>query len=446
LLAIALAVLTSLVLAPAATGAPAGHRARSVAETRIRVDPHFFGVHDAHLSSLTRPGTGSIRLWDAGTTWAEMQATPGTPDFTRLDHIVTLAHQNGTEVTLVVAMTPSFAAPDPGNPAYQTEMPDVHAYKSFVATVMARYRNFFGTGVSGIANYQVWNEANIDTFWTGTPTDMARLTKAMWQVRNRVDPRARVIAPAMEARLPFERAWVKRYYAQRVAGVPVWRFIDAVSLNLYPRDSYGSRAGTPEDAMRLLAQCRKLLEADGVPAGLPVWNTEVNYGLRTGGIGTNPAAPIPEDLQVAYLMRTYLLNAAAGVRRVYWYAYDMGNLSPAQGGTPLGNTLLTTPTDRTTLTDAGRAFALVQSWLHGTLVGSDGQPPCARDAHGTYACVIRYASGSVGRIYWNPYTTDRVVLPPSAGTRVDSSGSATPVTGHSPMTVGYQPVLVRSAS
>ena len=30
---------------------------------------------------------------------------------------------------------------------------------------MKRYRSFHGA--RGIANYQVWNEANITTFWTG---------------------------------------------------------------------------------------------------------------------------------------------------------------------------------------------------------------------------------------------------------------------------------------
>ena len=56
-----------------------------------------------------------------------------------------------------------------------------------------------------------------------------------------------------------------------------------------------------------------------------------------------PAAPISPARQVANVMRTYLLNAARGVKRVDWYAYDMGALP---GGGTLGNTLLTDPTDR----------------------------------------------------------------------------------------------------
>jgi hypothetical protein len=444
ILVFVLAVIAPLALAQSATGATSVHTPRHLAETRIHVDPRFFGVHDAHLSSLTRPETGSIRLWDTYTTWALLQPNQGPPDFARLDQIVTLAHQNGTEVTMVVAMTPAWAAPDAANPDYRTQMPNLDAYKQFVATLMARYRNFFGPGVPGIANYQVWNEANIDTFWTGTPHEMALLTKAMWQVRNRVDPGARVVAPALEARLPFERRWVKRFYAEKVDGTPVWRFVDAISLNLYPRDIYDGRAGTPEDAIRLLVKSRALLAGDGVPTRLPIWNTEVNYGL--GAIGGMAAAPIPQDLQVAYVMRTYLLNAAAGVARVYWYAYDLGNLPATSGGAPIANTLMTSPVDRTSLTPAGIAFQRVQNWLKGSLIGKGGEPPCARNAQGTYTCIVSYGSGRVGRIYWNPVRDARVVLAPSAHTKVTAMGSPKPLRGGEHLTVGYQPVLVRSAA
>ena len=43
----------------------------------------------------------------------------------------------------------------------------------------------------------------------------------------------------------------------------------------------------------------------------PVWNTEVNYGLSAGGVGARPRA-IGIDRQAAYVVRTYLLNAANG--------------------------------------------------------------------------------------------------------------------------------------
>ena len=130
--------------------------------------------------------------------------------------------------------------------------------------------------------------------------------------------------------------------------------------------------------MALLGDRAGLLAKDKVPSSIPIWNTEVNYGLTTGVNGGTPRRRSPTDLQVAYVMRTYLLNAAQGVKRVDWYAYDMGNLPAAVGGAPLGNTLLTDPADRAAgiLTPAGLAFQRVQSWMAGTMVGTTTKRPC----------------------------------------------------------------------
>ena len=141
-------------------------------------------------------------------------------------------------------------------------------------------------------------------------------------------------------------------------------------------------------------------------------------------------------------MRTYLLNAANGVKRVYWYAYDMGNL-PA-GGT-LGNTLLTDPAHRAagTLTPAGRAFQRISTWMAGTLVGTPTKAPCAADKKGTYTCKVQYKKG-VGRIYWNPLKRVKVKLVASATSKVTELGAVSRAKGGHKLTVDYRPVLVKS--
>jgi hypothetical protein len=426
---------------PYAASAPITHKARVI---KVKVDPRLFGVHDANWNSLHRTGTGQIRLWDAGVQWGQVFPTMGTPNWTRLDAVVQTAHANGTEVTLVLGLSPSYAA------ATSTSAPDLGMYDAYVRAVMDRYSPA-KWGYRGIANYQVWNEANISTFWTGTYDQLGQLVKTAYLARNAVDPGAKIIAPAMVARLGYQQAGIQKFYATKVGGVPVWKYVDAVSLNLYPVDKYTdshgtNRPGTPEDSMALLRQAKALLAKDGVPRSLPIWNTEINYGMHTGSLGGTAAAPIADQLQVAYVMRTFLLNAAQGVKRVDWYAYDMGNLPPTSGGAPLGNTLLTDPTNRAagTLTPAGYAFSRVQSWMKGTLIGTTTKRPCAADRYGTYTCVIRYASG-MGRVYWNPWRTRTVTLVSSAHHKVSESGTSSKVRGGSKLKVGYQPVLVRSA-
>ncbi|MGC4108906.1 MAG: hypothetical protein QM747_00425 [Nocardioides sp.] len=401
----------------------------------VKVDRALFGVHDRYLTSLQHRSTGSIRLWDAGVTWPDIEPSSGTWNWAPLDAAVSAAHANGTEVTLVLGLSPSYAAAAP------TDAPDLGMYKSYLTAVMNRYSKQ-NWGYRGIAAYQVWNEANITTFWTGTTAQLGSLTKAAYDVRNSVDKGALIIAPAMVTRLKFEQKGISSFYASKVAGKPVWKYVDAVSLNLYPPQTIptkkGSRFSTPEDSMTLLTLVKGLLAKAKVPSSLPIWNTEVNYGIGAGVAST----PIPDSQQVANVMRTYLLNAAAGVKRVEWYAYDMGALP---GGGTLGNTLMTDPNDRSAgiLTPAGKAFTRIEAWMKGTLVGTATKRPCITDRSGTYTCEVKYAHG-VGRIYWNPSRTAKVKLVKSAKTKVDELGKSSKAKGGSKLKVDFKPVLVMS--
>ena len=114
-LAAALTAALALLVAPSAPTAQANlpverthHRT-----IKVKVDPRLFGVHDYYANSLQRFGTGAIRLWDAGTMWRDIFPTQDVPNWTRLDSLVTQAHANGTEVTLVLGMTPQYAAANP---------------------------------------------------------------------------------------------------------------------------------------------------------------------------------------------------------------------------------------------------------------------------------------------------------------------------------------------
>ena len=186
---------------------------------------------------------------------------------------------------MVVAMTPSFYAPKtptdpPGN---------VSHYRDFVSALMHRYRSF--NGKRGISSYQVWNEANIGTFWTGTKRQLAVLSKTMRDVRNRVDPKATVVSPAMVTRLPYQLKWLKTYYGMKLNGTPVWKFYDTLGFSLYPLPTHKGRPAGPEDSMRLFGQVKSRLRKDHVPGSKPIWNTEINYGLQTGSLGGTHAAP-----------------------------------------------------------------------------------------------------------------------------------------------------------
>jgi polysaccharide biosynthesis protein PslG len=411
--------------APATAAAPA---------SRIHVSPDFFGIHDSSGLAYDHLSFGALRIWDAGAAWKDIETSPGTYDWSRVDTLVRAAQAHHVEVTLVLGMTPSVYATDKSEPPA-----DLGRFAAYVRAAMARYRDFEGR--RGIESYQVWNEGNVSTFWTGTPQQLAQLTAVVGRARNAVDPGATVVAPSFAARLPAQQRWISAYQQQRVDGHHVWHFYDVNALSLYPRETYGDRIGGPEDAIAILGQVQHRLARAGVPHDEPLWATEVNYGLPSGQPGQLSARPISDRRQVANVLRTYLLGAARGLSRVYWYRYDWGRVA---GGGTLGNTMLTDPDDHSLLTPAGRAVLTVQRWMNGRLVSAPGQRrACSRDRLGTYTCLVRHGD-RLRTILWNPHHRVRVQVR-GATTSEDQNGRPTTLrSGTDTLQVGFRPVMVET--
>ena len=238
--------------------------------------------------------------------------------------------------------------------------------------------------------YQIWPEPNVPNNFAGTPQQMADLFVAAAKIIHRIAPGATVVAPAMVLRLRYQRNYMKEFFAARVNGVRVGRYADAVSVDPYPLQD-----GTPEDSLALIAKAQGILADAGVSA--PLWNLEINYFVPVGGV--TPAAPPTERIQVSYVVRTFVLNAAANVKRVYWLGwlryFNLGiSMIDENGGT----------------TAAGLAFTRVRSWLIGQRARG-----CTYDTRtGIYACrFVRNSHSSW--VYWVQSGSARLRAP--AGVR-----------------------------
>lgn len=380
-----------------------------------RVTPRFFGMTDNEPLTWPNRPVGSIRLWDSGVTWRDIETRPGVFDWARLDAVVAKARAEGAKPLLVLGLTPGFHAQNPRDAGLYgrgtSSMPNMKPFRRYVRKAVQRY--------GSTLDYQVWNEANVLPFFSGTPRQMAKLTKATYEIVNRYAPRAKVVSPALATRLTGQRKWLRTYFAQRLGGIPVKRYMDVVALHLYPLPDQG-----PEASMSILNSVKTMLRWANVRK--PIWNTEVNYGIRVGGGGI--ASNISRQKEAAFVARTYILNAAGNVKRVYWYSWQV------QG---LVNTQLT-ESDGVTLTRAGRAYGVVRDWLVQTSMQG-----CDRDRRGTYVCTVKNAEG-VRRIYWNPSRRATVRAVGSAFEKQTLRGTRERLTGGERIRLGISPVLVSS--
>jgi GH35 family endo-1,4-beta-xylanase len=196
-------------LAAAALVAPAAQAVQPVKKeksslTNTVVDDSLFGMHVFNAEDGVWPTVkiGALRLWDNETTWSSIEVAPNQFNWAKLDGAVANAEKNGVkDILMVLAGTPSWATDDPASGGAAGVLPgaagmprNLADWDDWVTQVVTRYKG-------RITAYQPWNEANLTTFSTGSPQQMAELTKRTYDIVKRIDPAATVVAPSMGTRL-----------------------------------------------------------------------------------------------------------------------------------------------------------------------------------------------------------------------------------------------------
>ncbi|MFM8530171.1 MAG: glycosyl hydrolase, partial [Ilumatobacteraceae bacterium] len=177
-------------------------------------------------------------------------------------------------------------------------------WKNWVNAVSTRYAD-------SIESYQIWNEANLTTFWQGTPKQMAQLTNEAAKIIRKNDPTAKVVAASTTMRLQsaYKKFFPKYLKELKKLGWP----IDAIAIHTYPAST-----GTPADRAAFIQQAQAEMRKAGVPASKELWDTEINYGIAGPGSG-NPDRNIEGATAAAWVSQTYLDDLRLGVDRAYWY-------------------------------------------------------------------------------------------------------------------------------
>ena len=342
------------------------------------------------------PGFGTLRLWDSDTTWAKLEPLPGQWQFGVLDRFIA-ARQPGQDVILTLGESPTWASSDPSRPTFYgsgaTAPPKNMAdWTNYITTVARRYKG-------RIKYYEVWNEPNDPTFYSGTVAQIAALTKAASEALKAVDPDAKLItAPA------YSPGYLDQYLATGAG-----QYADIIGYHAY--------ATPPEEAARQLANVRLVLARRQLTAK-PLWDTE-------GGSGDSDTAP---ELAKTYMARKYLTDLAFGAANFGWYGW--GPATPYAVGTTENDPRIQTP--------AAKAFAVVRGWLLGASLTS-----AKIDAAGTWRLALDLPGGGKGLVLWNPDATPRFALPTAlrGGTLHDLDGKTSKLTTTA-LDLTYAPVMI----
>ena len=275
------------------------------------VDDIAFGMHVPQISQgeTTSVNDGSIRLWDSGVAWGQVEQKKGKYWWNGLDAAIQNANNQGLSIMYVLGSTPKWAASNTKQGTYPNKgaasnPKSIKDWKNWVTAVVKRYGN-------SIDSYQIWNEANLTTFWQGTPKQMAKLTQEAYKIIRKYDPTAKVVAASTTLRL---QSAYKKFFPSYLKELKKLKWpVDVISVHGYPASS-----GTPADRAALIQQAQADMKKGKVPASKPLWDTEVNYGIAGPGSG-NPRRVIDGADAAAWVAQTYLDNIRLGVGRAYWY-------------------------------------------------------------------------------------------------------------------------------
>lgn len=250
--------------------------------------------------------TGYLRLWDAGVSWRQMQPAADKPiDWEKLDLTMAMANRIGAKVMYVLGDTPGWANGGKSGAVPPTNLDDA---AKFIAQVCARYKT------TPITSFEVWNEGNLTTFWTGTMEELADLTRKVRDAVRACGSGAQTFAASTGTRA--SNAFVTNYPAYlKALGARGWP-VDGYTVHSYPTAN-----GGPTQRIEEIAQFKTLLAQNGAPVK-PILDTELNYGLAGLGQGRRVIDP---STGAAYISQSFIQSVQYGVDALFWFLWTQAD-------------------------------------------------------------------------------------------------------------------------
>jgi hypothetical protein len=252
-------------------------------------------------------------------------------------------------------------------------------WRSYVRTVATRYKG-------RIHEYEIWNEPNLKVFYTGLIPQLVEMARIAYTTLKEVDPTNLVISPPVTA--IYGVSWLDQYL-QAGGG----KYADVIGYHFYVNPA------PPEEMVALIQQVEDVMAKHGV-RNKELWDTETGWAIENFQKRVQPApgkgfnsVVLSQEVASAYVARTYVLAWAAGVSRLYWYAWDNGVMGLVDA-------------DGKTAKAPAKAYGIVENWLVGAKIVY-----CATNLDGSWVAELSRPGNYHAWIVWNPARTVNSTLP-----------------------------------
>ncbi len=416
----------------------------------------FFGMHvnravPGQFPYPTIP-FGSYRTLDSSILWSDLETAPGVYDFSpKLDNRLADAQKAGVDVLYSVYSTPAFHSSNPTDATCATALgacdppSDVNADGSGTDASLIAFLTALVNHVGNkIAYYEIWNEVNITTEWTGTNQQLVRMAEDMRNTILAVNPNAKFLSPSYTD-LAFAGSGAAGkmadylYHSPLSDGTTGSSVADIINFHGYVFNADGSPPQA-ETEVSNVNNLQSLLSSTDLAK--PLWDTEFSYGPN--GLGD-------PGLNSAFIASHLLIQAGQGIARTYYFDWDI-NEQEALWSDSLTDCLGSgTPNNIGFLCETGIAYQQVESWLTGNTVTTPCSGP-ATPPGGIWTCGIKKADGTQALAVWDssqtclngicPATTSYTYNGPFTSYLTLTGGNTSAALGGSTVLVGLQPILL----
>ena len=365
----------------------------------------FFGMHVNMLTHSTNwppLQEGLIRFWDVGLKWSQVETNTNTFTWTHFDASTNVVVTNGPNCKVLYTFggTPTWAALDT-TVTNTSEPRDLNDWSNYVQAVATRYKGF-------INYYELWNETDSKTFYTGSITTMVAMAQIARNVITNIDPSAKILGPNITL---GGLGWLEQFIQ---AGGPA---PDIITFHDYT-------TSRPESSLAAVAGLRDLLSR------YPAWNTPPLWCTEGA-----PAIGGSDLENQGIAARAYLFWWWQNIPNWNWYAWELTNVSGS-----LRVPLSLNPPSENPL-PAGIAYSNTVNWLLGAQMVS-----MTIDSNGTWAAGMQRLGFTNAHVVWNPDATMNFSISPTWNVfqMRDLSNNLTSLTNVSSITANFAPVILDS--